>query len=33
MIFDHHLSEMEKALCETTWLIGEDTIPLANGAM
>ena len=24
MIFDHHLSEAEKALCETTRLIGED---------
>ena len=32
MIFDHHLSEMEKALCETTWLIGED-YSFADAAM
>ena len=30
--FDHHLSEMEKALCETTWLIGED-YSFADAAM
>ena len=32
MIFDHHLSEMEKALCEATWLIGED-YSFADAAM